>query len=53
MEPFPKHPAFHLMAKPCDPQCNLACGYCFYLPKKALYPKSAAGVGAVGTGSLP
>jgi uncharacterized protein len=28
------------MAKPCGPQCNLACGYCFYLPKKALYPKS-------------
>jgi len=40
MEPFPKLPAFHLMAKPCGPQCNLACGYCFYLPKKALYPKS-------------
>jgi uncharacterized protein len=40
MEAFPKLPAFHLMAKPCGPQCNLACGYCFYLPKKALYPKS-------------
>jgi uncharacterized protein len=40
MEPSPKLPAFHLMAKPCGPQCNLACGYCFYLPKKALYPKS-------------
>ena len=40
MEPSPKLPAFHLMAKPCGPQCNLACGYCFYLPKKALYPQS-------------
>ena len=40
MEPSPKLPAFHLMAKPCGPQCNLACGYCFYLPKKALYQKS-------------
>jgi serine-type anaerobic sulfatase-maturating enzyme len=40
MEPFPKLPAFHLMAKPCGPQCNLACGYCFYLHKKALYPQS-------------
>lgn len=40
MEPSPKLPAFHLMAKPCGPQCNLACGYCFYLPKKALYPHS-------------
>ena len=40
METFPKLPAFHLMAKPCGPQCNLACRYCFYLPKKALYPGS-------------
>ena len=40
MEPPPVLPAFHLMAKPCGPQCNLACGYCFYLPKNALYPGS-------------
>jgi uncharacterized protein len=33
-------PAFHLMAKPCGPRCNLACRYCFYLPKIELYPKS-------------
>lgn len=26
------------MAKPCGPVCNLACGYCFYRPKEALYP---------------
>jgi uncharacterized protein len=40
MTPSTKLPAFHLMAKPCGPQCNLACGYCFYLPKIDLYPGS-------------
>ncbi|MDD1707323.1 MAG: anaerobic sulfatase maturase, partial [Methanoregulaceae archaeon] len=33
-------PAFHLMAKPGGPRCNLACQYCFYLHKGELYPKS-------------
>jgi uncharacterized protein len=33
-------PAFHLMAKPGGPRCNLACHYCFYLHKGELYPKS-------------
>jgi uncharacterized protein len=29
---------FHLLAKPIGPVCNLACKYCFYLEKEALYP---------------
>lgn len=29
---------FHVMIKPAGASCNLACQYCFYLPKKALYP---------------
>ena len=32
--------AFHLMAKPTGAICNLACTYCFYLPKERLYPGS-------------
>ena len=31
-------PAFHVMAKPRGPICNLDCRYCFYLPKERLYP---------------
>jgi uncharacterized Fe-S cluster-containing radical SAM superfamily protein len=31
-------PAFHLLAKPAGPICNLDCGYCFFLPKEMLYP---------------
>lgn len=30
--------AFHVMAKPTGPICNLDCKYCFYLEKEALYP---------------
>ena len=30
-------PGFHLLAKPVGPVCNLACKYCFYLEKEALY----------------
>ena len=30
--------AFHIMAKPIGPVCNLRCEYCFYLEKEALYP---------------
>lgn len=30
--------SFHLMAKPNGPRCNLNCKYCFYSPKKELYP---------------
>ncbi len=29
---------FQLMAKPIGPRCNLACTYCFYRGKEALYP---------------
>jgi uncharacterized protein len=29
--------AFHVMAKPIGPMCNLDCKYCFYLEKERLY----------------
>jgi uncharacterized protein len=29
--------SFHVLAKPIGPVCNLACTYCFYLEKDALY----------------
>lgn len=32
---------FTLLVKPAGPDCNLACRYCFYTPKKALFPDSA------------
>jgi uncharacterized protein len=40
----PKNPAqsptaFHVMAKPVGPVCNLDCHYCFYLEKENLYGK--------------
>lgn len=30
--------AFHVMAKPAGPLCNLNCSYCYYLEKNKLYP---------------
>ena len=36
--PRPRPRAFHVMAKPIGPMCNLDCTYCFYLDKEALYP---------------
>lgn len=30
--------AFHVMIKPRGPICNLSCAYCYYLPKRRLYP---------------
>jgi uncharacterized protein len=33
-------PGFHLLAKPTGAICNLACRYCFFLSKEALYPGS-------------
>ncbi len=30
-------PGIHVVAKPIGPVCNLACEYCFYLEKKALF----------------
>src|SRR5574340_205140 len=32
--------AFHLMLKPVGARCNLACRYCYYREKAALYPDS-------------
>ena len=34
-------PAFHVMAKPTGPICNLGCKYCFYLEKENLYPTTS------------
>ena len=31
-------PYFHVLVKPTGARCNLACRYCFYLPKDQLYP---------------
>ena len=30
--------AFHVLAKPTGPICNLDCEYCFFLSKEMLYP---------------
>ena len=30
-----------VLVKPAGPDCNLACTYCFYRPKTALYPDTA------------
>jgi len=32
---------FTLLVKPAGADCNYHCGYCFYLPKRSLYPESA------------
>lgn len=37
----PTPAAFHVMLKPRGAICNLACEYCFFLSKEALYPDSA------------
>jgi uncharacterized protein len=34
----PRGAPFTVMAKPAGPACNLACEYCFYREKSALYP---------------
>jgi uncharacterized protein len=34
--------AFHVLAKPIGPACNLDCRYCFYLKKDALFPPGAS-----------
>ncbi len=40
--PVPRPPGaprtIHVLAKPAGPNCNLACAYCYYLPKGDLYP---------------
>jgi len=33
---------FHVIAKPRGPVCNLACGYCYYMPAKQFYPGETA-----------
>ena len=38
VRPSAAPPAFHLLAKPSGPICNLDCEYCFFLSKEALYP---------------
>jgi uncharacterized protein len=41
LEPLPERiSAFHVMAKPTGPICNLDCKYCFYLEKENLYPST-------------
>ncbi len=30
----------HIVAKPAGSKCNIACDYCFYLEKEALYPET-------------
>lgn len=32
---------FSLLVKPASADCNLACAYCFYRPKSALYPQTS------------
>jgi serine-type anaerobic sulfatase-maturating enzyme len=34
-----KPKAFHILAKPVGPICNLDCEYCFYLEKEKLFPQ--------------
>jgi uncharacterized protein len=34
--------AFHVLAKPTGPLCNLECTYCFYLEKEKLYPSTGS-----------
>ncbi len=33
---------FHIMIKPAGARCNMACAYCFYLPKRGLYSKTTS-----------
>ena len=43
---MPAPHAFHVIAKPTGPQCNLRCNYCFYLEKEALFaPKTSRRMG--------
>jgi uncharacterized protein len=34
-------PLTSLLIKPAGPDCNLSCGYCFYLPKSKLFPETS------------
>lgn len=33
-------PSYHLLAKPSGADCNLACQYCFFLSKEAMFPET-------------
>ena len=35
-----QHPLTSILIKPSGPDCNLSCGYCFYLPKAELFSAS-------------
>lgn len=39
---LPMPDPFHLMAKPVGPRCNMACRYCFYTEKSALFGDDSA-----------
>ena len=41
MPEAPEAKQFSLLIKPASADCNLACTYCFYLPKAGLYPESS------------
>ena len=38
---MPGSSQFSLLVKPASADCNLRCSYCFYLPKRELYPETA------------
>ncbi len=35
-------PLTNILVKPAGPDCNMACGYCFYSGKESLFPESGA-----------
>jgi len=40
VEPYGRYTHLKFFIKPVSADCNLACTYCFYLPKADLYPKT-------------
>ena len=38
----PRKPLNSILVKPAGPDCNMACTYCFYLEKEALFPENKA-----------
>jgi uncharacterized protein len=39
--PAKEKPLHSILVKPAGPDCNMACAYCFYLEKDALFPETA------------
>ena len=39
MTPPPDAPGLHVLVKPMGPVCDIACDYCFYLEKRALFAR--------------